>query len=270
MLRLRVVRIFARQTLISAFIANPHTCQLNHRIHNLIDASPTIQYRLELLAASLEDDPRKAPAVVADRRALLERYHSRWDKLQGDKREIIVLPTHTKRILEGDILGCIVESGGGKFDVHFIQLPSVSREVRLKQWVVLELPKCDAALKINPDADLLVVPEVVEEGRYAACSVDNLHGGDTSLSVFWIHTLQLSDGFPHPLAPIEHPMLFLDHDSGKTISSLNILVSRYRLVAVAGLQGTFHSGRYNVLVVWDWRSGQRVLVIVLTSTSKQY
>lgn len=208
--------------------------------------------------------------MVADRRALLERYHSRWDKLRGDKREIIALPAHTKRVLEGDILGCIVETGGGRFDVHFIQLPSVSREVRLKQWVVLELPKCDAALKINPEADLLVVPEVVEEGRYAARFINRVHCGDTRLSVFWIHTLQLSDGFPHPLAPIDLPMLCVGHGSGKTVSNLAILVSGHRLVAIVALQGTFHSGRYNVLVVWDWRSGQRVLVTIPASTLKHY
>lgn len=243
---------------------------MNHGIRNLVDASPTIQYRLELLAASLEDDPRKAPLVMADRRALLRRYHSRWDKLQRIKREVIVLPTHTKRVLEGDVLGCIVDSGSDGLDVHFIQLPSVSREVRLKQWVVLGLPKCDAALRINPEADLLVVPEVVEEGRYVARFVDRSHGGDSSLSVFLIHTLQLSDGFPHPSAPADHPMLYVDRDSEKTISSLNILVSGHRLVAIITLQGTFHSGRYNILVVWDWRSGQRVLVTVPTSTSKRY
>jgi len=242
---------------------------VNHRIRNLVDASPTIQYRLELLAASLEDDPRKAPFVVADRRALLQRYHSRWDKLQGDKREVILLPAHTKRVLEGDVLGCITESGG-ELDVHFIQLPSVSREVRLKQWVVLGLPKCDAALKINPEAGLLIVPEVVEAGRYATRSVDRSHGGDTSFSMFLLHTLQLSDGFPHPSAPTDHPMLYVDRESEKTVSSLNILVSRHRLVALVAFQGKFHSGRYNTLVVWDWRSGQRVLVIVLTSTSKSY
>jgi len=245
---------------------------VNRGIRNLVDASPTIQYRLELLAASLEDDPRKDPLVMADRRALLQRYHSRWDKLQGDKREIIVLPAHTKRVLEGDVLGCITDSGGGELDVHFIQLPSVSRGVRLKQWVVLGLPKCDTALKINPEADLLVVPEVVEEGRYATRFVDRSYGGDASFSVFLIHTLQLSDGFPHPSAPTDHPMLYVDRESEKTISSLNILVSGHRLVAKVTFQGTFHSGRYNTLVVWDWRSGQRVLVTVPTSasTSKSY
>jgi len=157
---------FQCQIRVSEFITSSHYLQLNRGIRDIIDASPTIQYRVELLAASLIDDSQKPSLVVADRRALLEKYHSRWDKLQGDKWRRIVLPTHTKRVLEGDVLGCIAEAGGDQFDVHFIQLPSVSREVRLKQWVVRGLPKCDTALKINPEADLLVVPEVVNEGRY--------------------------------------------------------------------------------------------------------
>ena len=134
-------------------------------MRNLIDTSPTVQYRVELFAASLEDDPRRASVVVADRRVLLEQYHSRWDKLRGDERKSIVLPVHTKRVLEGDVLGCIMERGDDKLDVHFTQLPSVSREIRLKQWVVRGLPKCDTALKINPEVDLLVVPEVFKGGR---------------------------------------------------------------------------------------------------------
>lgn len=135
-------------------------------MRELVDASPILQYRVELFAASAEDDLRSTSVTVADRRALLDKYHSRWSKLQGDKWKSVPLPTHTNRILEGGVLGCIVESGDSKLDVHFFQLPSVSRGVRLKQWIVRGLPKCDATLTINPEADLLVVPEVLNGGRY--------------------------------------------------------------------------------------------------------
>lgn len=219
--------------------------------------SPAIQYRIELFAASLIDDSRESPFVVADRRALLERYHSRWDRLQGDKWRRVVLPIHTKRVLEGDVLGCITEAGSNELDVHFIQLPSVSREVRLKRWVIQGLPKCDAALKINPGADLLIVPEVVNEGRYVVWSLCRLHDDDPRFSMFRIRTLRLSDGFPHPSAPIDTVM---HYESGKILSSLEILVSSHRLVAIATVRGAFYFGRRNTLIVWDWRSGRRVLV----------
>jgi hypothetical protein len=169
---------FWYQTWVFAFITNSPAYQLNRGTRDLIDASPTIQYRIELFATSLEDDPRKTSVVVADRRVLLKQYHSRWDTLQEAKRRTILLPTHTKRVLEGDILGCVVESGDDKVDVHFTQLPSISRGVRLGQWMVRGLPKCNT-LKINPEVDLLVVPEVVKEGGYVTQSFTHLHGGDS-------------------------------------------------------------------------------------------
>ena len=136
---------------------------------------------------------------MADRLVLLERYHSRWDRLQGDGWRRVALPTHTKRVLEGDIFGCIEEPGKDRLDAHSIQLPYISREVRLKQWVVRGLPKCNVPLKINLEVDLLVVPKVIIEGWYVFQSFSRLHGGDSRLGAFWIHILRLSEGFPHPL-----------------------------------------------------------------------
>lgn len=135
-------------------------------MRDLIDTSPAIQYRVELFATSSEDNSKETSVTVADRRVRLEQYHSRWDKLRGDKWESVPLHAHTKRVLEGDALGCIVESGDDKLDVHFIQLPSASREVRLKRWVVRGLPKCDATFVINPEVDLVAAPEIVDEGQY--------------------------------------------------------------------------------------------------------
>lgn len=229
-------------------------------MRDLIDTSPIIQYRVELFATSLVDDLREPSLVVADRHALLERYHSRWDRLQGDKWRRIVLPAHIKRVLEGGILGCIAEAGGDKLDVHFIQLPSVSRGVRPKQWVIRGLPKCDAVLKINPEVDLLVVPEVVNGGQYVVWPFDHLRGDHSLPSTFRIHILRLSDGFPHPLALMDPIMHCVDYESNKVLSSLEILISGHRLVAVAAFEGASCFGRHNVLLGWDWRRGQRVLV----------
>jgi hypothetical protein len=248
---------FQCQTRISAFVTNSHYSQLNHGMRNLVDTSPTIQYRVELFAASLIGGSQKPSLVVADRRALLERYHSRWDKLQGDKWWKIDLPARTNWLLEGDVLGLIAETRGDQFNVHFIQLPSASRGVLPKRWVVRGLPRCDTVLKINPEADLLVVPEVVNEGRYVIQSFGHLHGDDSRLSTFRIRILRLSDGLPHPLAPIDPVICY---ESNKILSSLEILVSGHRLVAIAAFKGAPCFGRHNTLIVWDWRRGQRVLV----------
>ena len=248
------------RTRVLAVPTNQLCTQLSRRMRDLIDASPAIQYRVELFATSLEDDPRNTSITVADRRILLEQYHSRWAKLQGEQWKNITLPVHTKRILEGGVLGCIVESEDDKVDVHFIQLPSASREVRLKRWVVRGLPKCDATPRINQEMDLLVVPEVVNGGWYVARSFKHSDGGDSRFSMCRVHILRLSDGFPHPLAPGGPSVHCVDYESKRILSSLDILVSRHRLVALAASGGLSYPGLRDTLVVWDWRSGNRVLV----------
>jgi hypothetical protein len=171
MVKLRVVRVSVSSPNL-AFLTN--CCyQLNRRVRDLVDASPTIQYRVELFAASLEDNLGKPSVSVADRRALLKKYHTRWDRLRGDKWKSVTLPVHTKRILDGGVLGCIIESRGGKLDVLLIRLPSASREVRPKRWLIRGLPKCDATLAINSEMNLLVVPEVLNERRCVIYSFIN-------------------------------------------------------------------------------------------------
>ena len=101
--------------------------------------------------------------MLADRRAHLEQYHSRWDRYEQAKQSSINLPPHTSRVIDGEVLACIQEVGGGKIDVTFIQLPSVSRGVRRRQWVVKGLPENVSDLKMLPGLDLLVIPEVVYE-----------------------------------------------------------------------------------------------------------
>ena len=228
-LRLRAVRNFGIELLTDC------GSQLSRRMCNLVDTSPTIQYRIELFAASLKDNLRKTSVPIADRLVLLEQYHTRWDKLRGDKWKRVPLPVHIKRVLQGGALGCIAGSGDDKLDVHFIQLPSVSREVRLKQWVVRGLPKCDATLNTNPEADLLVVPEVVNEGQYVAQSFGRSHGDDPRLSTFRIHILRPSDGLPHVLAPGDPVRHYVDYGSQEVLLNLDILASGHRLVAIARL-----------------------------------
>lgn len=54
----------------------------------------------------------------------------------------------------------IQEAAGGKIDVTFVRLPSISRGIQRKQWVVKGLPKNGSDLKMYPGLDLLVIPEI--------------------------------------------------------------------------------------------------------------
>ena len=102
-------------------------CQLNCTFRDLIDASPAVQYRVDLFSAALEDDPWDTSLVLADRRVRLEQYRSRWDRYNQAKQSSVELPPHTQRVIDGEVLACIQESTEDKVDITFVRLPSVSR-----------------------------------------------------------------------------------------------------------------------------------------------
>jgi hypothetical protein len=141
----------------------PH--QLNRVFRDVIDASPAVQYRVDLFSAALEDDPADTPLALADRRAHLEQYRSRWDRYDQAKKSSVELPPHTQRVIDGEVLACIQEAAGDKIDVTFVRLPSVSRGIKKKQWVVKGLPKNASDLKMYPELDALVIPEILD-GRW--------------------------------------------------------------------------------------------------------
>lgn len=89
---------------------------------------------------------------------------------------------------------------------------------------------------------------------------DRLRCGDSRLSTFRIHILRLSDGFPRVLSSVDPGTHYVEYESRKILSSLDILASGYRLAAIAAFEGTSFFGRRNTLIVWDWRSGETVLV----------
>ena len=62
-------------------------------------------------------------------------------------------------------MACIQETLSGKIDVTFIRLPSVSRGIERKQWVVRGLPRSGSDLKIYPGLDMLVIPELLDGAR---------------------------------------------------------------------------------------------------------
>lgn len=95
----------------------------------------------------------------------MEKYRSRWDRVDQAELSSVNLLPHTQRVIDGEVLACIQEVVDGKIDVTFIRLPSVSRGIRRKQWVVRGLPKNGFDLKIYPELDMLVIPEIIYRGR---------------------------------------------------------------------------------------------------------
>ena len=84
---------------------------------------------MDLFSAALEDDPRNTSFVLADRRAHLEEYRSRWDRFDQAKLSSVDLPPHTQWVVDGEVLACIQEAVGDRVDVTFTRLPSVLRGI---------------------------------------------------------------------------------------------------------------------------------------------
>lgn len=96
--------------------------------------------------------------VLADRRAHLERYRSRWERFdQAELSYVDILP-HTQWVIDGEVLAFFQEFVGGKIDVTFMRLPSISRGIQRKRkpWVVQGLPRSGSNLKMYPEVDMLV------------------------------------------------------------------------------------------------------------------
>lgn len=77
-----------------------------------------------------------------------------------------MLPPHTERVIDGEVLACIRETADNKVDVTFVRLPSTLRGVQRKQWDVRGLPKSCSELKMHPGLDMLIVSEILYLGRW--------------------------------------------------------------------------------------------------------
>ena len=112
--------------------------------------------------------------MLADRRAHLEKYRSRWDRFPQAQQSSIELPPHAQRVIDGEVLACIQETTDDRIDVTFMRLPSVSRGIQRKRWAVQGLPKNGSSLKMHPGLDLLIAPEILDVGRYVAIATPRL------------------------------------------------------------------------------------------------
>lgn len=224
-----------------------------------------MQYRVDLFSAALEEDLGNTSLGLADRRAHLEEYHSRWDRYNQEKVSFVELPPHAQRVIDGEVLACIQEAVGDKIDVTFIRLPSVSRGIQRKQWIVRGLPKNGSDLKMNPGLDILVVPELLDGGRWVTAFSTPLRCRSLTnsgvCSAFQIHLLRLSDGRPHPLATVDPSVFHIDYGEGKTITEFSVLIGERILVAVVAVHKALRWKDGGILI-WDWRNGHKILVSV--------
>ena len=152
---------------------------------DIIDGSPTIQYRLDLFSARLEEGTVDDSMPLEDRRKLLQAYTSRWDgRNQGELWHLSVSNTwqdvsrydhrgdswptsqsHTWQDVRHDHLICAEASvaGADTKDVRFVRLPSLSLGVPTKEWNLVGVPGWP--LEIHPPSNLLVASQITNEEK---------------------------------------------------------------------------------------------------------
>ena len=126
-----------------------------------------MQYIIDLWAAGLEFEYQGPSIALADRRERLDRYRLHWDSLQWADHTSIPLPFYKTRVVTGGVI-CLALLAGSEdptTDYRFIQLPSVLRDIPLKEWTVHGLPSNPQTLGLLPEEDLLIVCLVVDRGR---------------------------------------------------------------------------------------------------------
>ena len=132
--------------------------QVNKSTNLIIAGSVGIQYRLELFLAGLEDRRSNGPEPLGERLNELRSWQSRWDQAGSSPPQTLILPDQLaqgKCRLYGGVFAMLSEDL-----IHFIRLPSASKDVPLSSWSTPPLGfEPVGNLAMDPDQDLLVLVE---------------------------------------------------------------------------------------------------------------
>jgi hypothetical protein len=244
--------------------------QVNRRLHDIIDESHEVQYLVDLYAAGLEVGYQDPSLTVADRRKQLDRYRSHWDSFQWVDHKSLPIPYHMRRIIEGGMICFVLHPAAFEdptTDYRFIQLPSILRDIPLKEWTVHGLPNDFQTLGLLPEEDLLVICSLVDRGRYG-CKLDPvmIQADTVAARSFAVQLLRMSDGQPHPNASIpilNGPKFWLQ--SAFSHMRVRLTCSRIAVTAPMLTVPCPSSDRVPRLIVWDWKTG--VMHVVSTQVN---
>ncbi|KAI0257677.1 hypothetical protein BJV78DRAFT_1164288 [Lactifluus subvellereus] len=208
-------------------------CRRTSRLFkSLIDETTTLQYRIALYASGMVDGPPGQLSSL-ERLNLLRSYEASWKNVDWSEHTSIPLPGGI-----WELYGNVWAHGRGDNGINCIQLPSRLRGISMRQWT-LEFDFTLRDFGMDPSQDLLVT---IEMRHPQPCQIG-------------LHTL--STGEKHPLArniaTLEYTRIVLEDAH---ISSYSIRVSG----DYVGILFASHEDE-NELVVWNWKTGARCLVI---------
>ena len=138
-------------------------------MYGVVKESPLIQYRIQLFLCGFHDDFAGGSATsIAARRDQLQTYWSRWSRLEPAEKTVVKLSgTLGANEFVGGVFSTVV--GEQRKCLHFIRLPSVSREITQEEWTLHDLQMPIDGYTTDPSSDVLIVYEdqVIAHSRQA-------------------------------------------------------------------------------------------------------
>lgn len=105
--------------------------QVSNQFHHLIEASTSLQYKLDLFATGMEDEP-SVKLSKAEKRRQLERYQKAWRSFSPDTATVQDIP-----LLDGplwELSGGVLAQSVGRRLLQFKQLPGNIRGIVAHDW----------------------------------------------------------------------------------------------------------------------------------------
>ena len=128
---------------------------MNRFLRNVVKRSPLIQYRAKLFLYGFWDDfDGRTDIDISARQKQLRAHRSRWNRPERATRTTTKLPG-TKPGVTGGVLHSMKDDRV----LHFVRLPSVTKEVTQDEWTLPDLGFSIKRYSIDPAVDPLVVLE---------------------------------------------------------------------------------------------------------------
>jgi len=213
--------------------------QTSQHFRDLIDDSPSMQYKIELSRALAKDCP-SSDYDLKSKREMLAEYQRVWIELDDDNFQTTSIdppkltPGEPRYTQCWDFKDGVYARSIGLRKIQFFQLPSKVRRIAKKSWEIA-LPVTIMDFCLNPSLDLIVVVTIDRNKTFAhhfKMSTGEKYNGSSSL-------------------PLEIIALAIPWNAGSCIYTLGDFVG---ILVKFGFE--FH--RY-CLKFWNWRDGSIVL-----------
>lgn len=142
-----------------------YTIQISRQFRDLAHSSPALQYRRELFAAGLVDNPR-SPCNLEERRRLCRDYVHKWSDPTniGDTLRELPLKYQLSSWNDSTILGRnIIAVCSQSNNIDFLHIPPAISRKPPERWSIHELPFRTSRYTAYPPKNILVIAEQ-EEG----------------------------------------------------------------------------------------------------------